>query len=53
MGTYLNSERTEWVRFCTMDILNKIRPNVVALVDTNDFLDSLREIKTVFCYKDG
>ena len=36
---YMSAEQAEWARSCTLDMLNKLRPNVVALVDANDFSD--------------
>lgn len=37
--SYLSSEQASWVRSCTLDMMEKIRPNAVALVDANDFSD--------------
>lgn len=36
---FMTSEQADWARKCTLDMLNKIRPNAVALVDANDFSD--------------
>jgi len=36
---YLNSGQAAWVRACTLVMLDRIRPNAVALVDANDFSD--------------
>jgi acyl-CoA oxidase len=36
---YLSAEQVRWVRSCVLVMLDKIRPNAVALVDANDFTD--------------
>jgi acyl-CoA oxidase len=36
---YMNAHQVSWIRSCIMDVLEKIRPNAVALVDANDFSD--------------
>ena len=36
---YLNADQADWARSCTLDMLEKLRPNVVALADANDFTD--------------
>lgn len=36
---YMNAQQVTWIRSCIMDMLDKIRPNAVALVDANDFSD--------------
>ena len=36
---YMNADQADWARSCTLDMLNKLRPNVVALADANDFSD--------------
>ncbi len=36
---YLSAEQVSWVRSCVAQMLDKIRPNAVALVDANDFSD--------------
>jgi acyl-CoA oxidase len=36
---YLNADQAAWVRVCTLDMMDRIRPNAVALVDANDFSD--------------
>jgi len=36
---YLNADQAVWARACTLVMLDKIRPNVVALVDASDISD--------------
>ena len=36
---YLSGDQADWARSCTLDMMSKLRPNVVALVDANDFSD--------------
>ncbi len=36
---YLSAQHIKWVRSCVLTMLDKIRPNAVALVDANDFSD--------------
>jgi len=36
---YLNADQAAWTRACTLAMLDRIRPNAVALVDANDFTD--------------
>lgn len=36
---YLSAEQVKWVRSCVLTMLDKVRPNAVALVDANDFSD--------------
>ena len=36
---YLNAEQAAWTRACTLIMLDRIRPNAVALVDANDISD--------------
>ena len=36
---YLNAQQVQWVRSCVLTMLDKIRPNAIALVDANDFSD--------------
>jgi len=38
---YLSAEQIKWIRSCVLTMLDKIRPNAVALVDANDFPDFL------------
>ena len=50
-GGYLTSEQVDMVRECTLDMMKKIRPNAVALVDANDFSDF--RLKSVLGRYDG
>jgi len=36
---YISAEQVKWVRLSVLTMLDKIRPNAVALVDANDFSD--------------
>jgi acyl-CoA oxidase len=36
---YLNAGQVAWARACSLDMMDRIRPNAVALVDANDLSD--------------
>lgn len=50
-GGYMTGEQVDMVRECTLDMMKKIRPNAVALVDANDFSDF--RLKSVLGRYDG
>mmetsp|Transcript_19108 Transcript_19108/g.29004 ORF Transcript_19108/g.29004 Transcript_19108/m.29004 type:complete len:795 (-) Transcript_19108:108-2492(-) len=50
-GGYMTGEQIDMVRECTLDMMKKIRPNAVALVDANDFSDF--RLKSVLGRYDG
>ena len=48
---YMNAEQCQWVRSGVLTMLKKVRPNIVALVDANDFSDF--RLKSTLGRKDG